>query len=301
MTREQWLEARRTSIGGSDSSAIVGYNPFSSPYTVWADKTGRLPEREDNEAMKQGRDLEEYVAQRWCEDTGKKVRKVNAILFNEDYPFAHANIDRMVVGENAGLECKTTSVLNLQRFKDGDYPNSYYIQCMHYLAVTGLDRWYLAVLVLNKALYTYTIERDEEAIAALMQMESDFWRYVENDTPPPMDGEIPTTDALKTIYSGVQEGTIELYGRQPLIEEYYAEQTAIKVHEKKIEQIKQILRDDLGTLTDGYTDDYKVTNRECSKQVFQFADFQADYPDIDLSGYYKTSVYKTFKITKKGK
>ncbi len=59
---------------------------------------------EDNEAMRQGRDLEEYVAYRFCEETGKRCRRKNAILKNTDYPFAHANVDRWVVSENAGLE-----------------------------------------------------------------------------------------------------------------------------------------------------------------------------------------------------
>ena len=104
MDRAKWLEDRRKSIGGSDAAAIIRLNPYATPYMVWADKTGRLPEQEDNEAMRQGRDLEDYVASRWMEKTGKKVRKRNGIIRNPKYPFAHANIDRWVIGENAGLE-----------------------------------------------------------------------------------------------------------------------------------------------------------------------------------------------------
>ena len=122
MSRQEWLDLRRQSIGGSDAVAIIGLNPWSTPYAVWADKIGKLPEQEDNEAMRQGRDLEDYVAKRWCEATGKKVRMNNAILKNSRYPWAHANIDRDVIGENAGLECKTTSIMNLKKFKNGEYP-----------------------------------------------------------------------------------------------------------------------------------------------------------------------------------
>ena len=67
MDREKWLEERRKGIGGSDAAALVGMNSYSTPYTVWADKTGRLPEKEDSEAMRQGRDLEQYVAERFME------------------------------------------------------------------------------------------------------------------------------------------------------------------------------------------------------------------------------------------
>ena len=120
---------------------------------LWADKTGKLPPKNDNEAMRQGRDLEAYVAQRFTEKTGKKVHVYSEMLRNPAYPFAHANIDRKVTGERAGLECKTTSIMNLKKFKNGEYPENYYAQCVHYLAVTGFDRWYLAVLILNQGFY----------------------------------------------------------------------------------------------------------------------------------------------------
>ena len=80
MPREQWLELRRQGIGGSDAAAIVGLDRYRSPFDVYADKLGLKKEQPDNEAMRQGRDLEEYVASRFCEQTGKKVRRRNARL-----------------------------------------------------------------------------------------------------------------------------------------------------------------------------------------------------------------------------
>ena len=89
MSREEWLDRRRKSIGGSDAAGIVGLSKWASPFSVWADKTGRAPEKEDTEAMRQGRDLEDYVA-RWMEETGKRVYRLPAMLYNPLYPFAHA-------------------------------------------------------------------------------------------------------------------------------------------------------------------------------------------------------------------
>ena len=119
MSREAWLEQRRHTIGGSDAAGIIGLSKWSSPMSVWADKTGRLPDKPDTEAMRLGRDLEGYVASRWMESTGKKVRRLNAMLYSELYPFAHADIDREVIGERAGLECKTTSTLDVKQFQGG--------------------------------------------------------------------------------------------------------------------------------------------------------------------------------------
>ena len=184
MPHEEWLEHRRKSIGGSDASAIIGLNTYCSPYTVWADKLGKLPPKEDNEAMRLGRDLENYVAQRFTEETGKKVRRENNILINPDIPFAHANVDRMIVGEDAGFEAKTTSALNLKKFKNGEYPENYYVQCVHYLMVTGCKRWYLGVLILGVGFQHFVIERDEAEIEALRKSEADFWEYVKTQQAP---------------------------------------------------------------------------------------------------------------------
>ena len=65
MTREEWLDARRNGIGGSDASAILGINPSSSPLKVYLDKIGKGEEPETTEAMRQGTDLEAYVAERF--------------------------------------------------------------------------------------------------------------------------------------------------------------------------------------------------------------------------------------------
>ena len=149
-SHEEWLALRHKYIGGSDAAAVVGLNSYMSAYSLWAEKTGRLPGFEGNLATQVGTYLEDFVAQKFAEVTGKKVRKSNQSWFNDQYPWAIANIDREIVGEDAGLEIKTTSELNIKRFKGGDFPANYYVQCMHYMAVTGKQTWYLAVLIGNR-------------------------------------------------------------------------------------------------------------------------------------------------------
>lgn len=110
MSHEKWLEYRKKGIGGSDAGAICGLNPYVSLVTVWADKKSKIPPKPDNEAMRQGRDFEDIVAKRFCEETGKKVRRCNYIIQHDEYPFMLANVDRLVVGETAGLECNADEV-----------------------------------------------------------------------------------------------------------------------------------------------------------------------------------------------
>lgn len=77
---ETWLKYRKLGIGGSDAGAICGLNPYVSPIAVYIDKTIDEIPMKDNESMRQGRDLEQYVADRFTEVTGKRVRRDNRIL-----------------------------------------------------------------------------------------------------------------------------------------------------------------------------------------------------------------------------
>lgn len=299
MSHEDWLAQRQKSIGGSDASSIIGLNPYSSPYTVWADKLGKIPPKEDNEAMRQGRDLEFYVAERFCEATGKKVRRENFILINPDYPFAHANVDRMVIGEDAGLECKTTSALNMKNFKNGAFPDTYYVQCVHYMMVTGCTKWYLAVLVLNKDFMVFEIERDEEEIEALAKSEADFWKLVESKTAPMADGTASTSNTISVLYPESSDDSVSLLAYESELQQYIALSAQIKDLEKIKDEMANKVKAFLGEAGKGETDNYKVIWASSSRSTFDSKRFASDHKDIDLSEYYKTSSYRTFKVTEK--
>ena len=62
--RNEWLNLRKTGLGGSDAGAVCGLNPYSSPLQVFYDKTSEEVQDKDSESMRQGRDLEEYVARK---------------------------------------------------------------------------------------------------------------------------------------------------------------------------------------------------------------------------------------------
>lgn len=297
MSRDEWLEHRRKSIGGSDAACVLGLNPWVSPYSVWADKLGKLPPIDDNEAMRQGRDLEAYVAERFCEETGKKVRKENNILINPDYPYAHANVDRMVIGEDAGLECKTTSTLNMKNFKNGAFPDTYYVQCVHYMMVTGCKKWYLGVLVLNKAFMIFEIDRDEDEIAALAKSEEDFWRLVESNTAPIADGSSSTTETIGAIFPGGDCESVSLFGFNTELESYIALTRQIKALEALKDEAANKVKSFLENATRGESDRYRVSWTPQTRQNFDVKEFAKDHPDIDLSHYFKTSNYRTFKVT----
>lgn len=298
MSRDEWLQHRRNSIGGSDAAAILGMNQWASPYSVWADKLGKLPEKEDTEPMRLGRDLEDYVAKRFTEATGKKVRRENAIITNPDYPFAHANVDRMVVGEDAGLECKTTRSLTFKQFKNGEFPDNYYAQCVHYMMVTGAAKWYLAVLVLGEGFYTFCIERDEAEIDALANSEEEFWHFVENEEPPITDGNKATTEAISTIYADSNPGSeIQLFGYDTDLREYLSLATQIRKLKERQDEVANKIKAHMGETEKASSDSYKVSWTSSKRKTFDSKAFIEAHPNIDTAPYMKVTATRTFRVS----
>ena len=160
MTRPQWLGARKRGIGGSDVAGILGISNWASPLSIYLYKIGESPiEDDENEAMYWGLKLEDVIAQEYSNVSHKKIRRCNRMIVHPEHDFLLANIDRDVVGENAGLEVKMCSdyvkdewkcegfSTDLKRLRLVDIPMKYLCQCLHYMECTGCDRWYIAVLI----------------------------------------------------------------------------------------------------------------------------------------------------------
>lgn len=260
LSREEWLGYRKQGIGGSDAGAICGLNPYVTAMQVYHDKISDGAGGAGNEAMRQGRDLEGYVAQRFMEASGKKVRRANAIFQHGGYPFMLANVDRMVCGENAGLECKTASPYMAGKWKDGDIPMHYQIQCYHYMAVCNADAWYIAVLIYGREFIFHKIMRDEEIIAGLTQIEKDFWENnVLGHTLPDPDGSKTADAVIAQYFKDSRPYTIPLAGfdgklgrRQELI-------SAIGKMEQEKSQIEQELKLYMGEAEEAESSRFRVT------------------------------------------
>lgn len=298
MDHETWLQYRKKGIGGSDAGSICGLNPYSTAISVFQDKTQlQAEEKADNEAMRQGRDLEEYVARRFMEETGKKVRRANAIFYQEENPFMLANVDRLIVGENAGLECKTASAYSADKWKDGHIPESYEIQCHHYMAVTGADAWYIACVVLGREFIWYKIERDEETIQMLIQIETDFWyqNVLANKMPAP-DGSKAAEELLSKYYKNSEpDKTISLIGFDEKLKrraEIAELQDKLDREKKQIEQEVKIYMEDAEKAD---SDHYSVSWKSVSSNRVDSKKLKADYPDI-YKKCVKTSESRRFTV-----
>ena len=305
MSREDWLKERKKGIGGSDVACVLGLNKYKSAFALYNEKKSEELEDFDNEAMRVGRDLEEYVASRFTELSGIKVRHENAILINEDFPFIRANVDRLCVGVKAGLECKTASTWNAKNFGKGEFPVNYYAQCVAYMAVTGLPDWYLAVLVMGKEFKVYKLTRDKDCdcpewcecavyvsddeIESLVSACRDFWcEHIEKNVPPAVfnsnDDEAITEacnpDSGQEIdMTGYLDKLTELTDLKRQIDELTAQK-------KQLEGEIKMFMGDCGK---GYADGYKVSFTKQSRTTYDWRLFKENNPKIDLTPYKKTT------------
>lgn len=261
MPHDEWLKIRKGGIGGSDIGAIMGVNPWSSAFNVFIDKTtDYVKDLSDNEAVYWGTTLEDIVAKEFEKRIGKKVAKMNAILQSKETPFAYANIDRRIVGEEAGLECKTTSAFQADEWKDGEIPASYICQCQWYMYVTGYKKWYIACLIGGQKFVWYELNRDDELIGYMIERASEFWNnHVLTGEAPPADGSPSCTEYLK-------ENFPEDNGESVMLTTFCIDVVADLMHckekkrviEEDIKGLENILKQYLGEAQSGICEKYTV-------------------------------------------
>lgn len=213
LEREEWLKARQQGIGSSDAAAVVGLDSFRSPFSLWLQKTGQLPEQEETDAMRWGMRLESAIADEFQDTNDAELNVIvpQSMFRHSTHEWMLASPDRLLAKDlvNGGdvigvLEIKTSGFAD--RWADG-IPEPYQVQVQHQLSVMDLYEAYVAVLIGGRTYRTFHVERDDEAIEALQKLERDFWfENVLANVPPPTDGHVSTTEALKQLYASVRPG-----------------------------------------------------------------------------------------------
>ena len=279
MSRDEWLNARRKGIGGSDVAAILGQNPYRSPMAVYLNKIGETKQpEEDNEKAYWGTVLEDVVARHYAKVNGVKVRKNNHILIDEERPFMIANIDREVFSDTEGhygYEGKTTDAHNSAPWNDDGVPIGYVYQVQHYMAVTGLPFFDVACLIGGNNYVQRRVPRDEELIEFIVEKEAEFWLMVETKTPPAWDGSQNAWDVLKMMYPASEQGKVvnlppELAEALYMYRKLDAQKSELNGQAKEVEKQRDVYKQQIcaamGDAETGYLDgmeiSYKTTFRK---------------------------------------
>ncbi|KAI3608363.1 Phage exonuclease [Cupriavidus necator H850] len=291
LSRTDWLAVRRTGIGGSDAAAAVGLNPYKSQLELWLEKTGRdtdlqKPDPNDTtEPVYWGTLLEPIVAAAYTQQTGHRVRKVNAVLQHPTIPFMLANLDREVVGapDVQILECKTAGEFGARHWQNG-VPEYVQLQVQHQLAVTGKRVADVAVLLCGQKLEVHRIERDDDLIARLIPLEAQFWRYVETDTPPPGDGSESADRVLRCLYPKDCGETVDFSEDRQLsaaFADLVAMRAEIGAREQLAAKLKQILQQAMGDASRALFETGEVSfKRSKDSTTTDLERLQAEHPDL---------------------
>lgn len=219
--REAWLQKRMSSVGSSDSPAIVGLSRWKTPLHIYLEKTGELQPQRPNQAQKSGLLLENVVAAMYEEQTGNVVQMPDCPHYTSPTKsFMAATLDRTtkVDGEWGILELKTARTAEGWGVEGSeDIPPDYYCQVQHQMYVTGYRFAMVAALIAGQDLKVYRIRYDDDYAHRLMVAIDYFWNMVQTKNPPPFDWEHPATPDLvrrsQKIVAGkvVQDDSKELH------------------------------------------------------------------------------------------
>ena len=266
MSHADWLRYRTMGIGGSDVSVIAGINPYKSAYQLWLEKTGQTePAEIENEYTHFGTVLEPVIRREFMERTGLKVRQKHMLLQSEEHPFMLANLDGVVKvnGEMCIFEAKTASAYKLDEWQSG-IPPEYMLQVQHYMAVTGMSSAYVAVLLGGNQFEIQKIDRDEDMIQHIIQMEEHFWyEYMLKDTPP--EATAKDNEILGQLYPKSEEKAIELpTTARDILTDYEKACHDLALAKEAKEQAEAKLKMMLADAEVGIIDGYKISWKNVS-------------------------------------
>jgi putative phage-type endonuclease len=274
--REAWLEERKLGLGASDVSAALGINPWKSPFSLWAEKCGLLPDEDlaaENEAVEWGLALEAPIARKFGERTGRIIElpETPTLAVHESLPFLRCTLDavqrKREGGEPGDLQIKTTSAWNAAEWSGGAVPLCYQVQVAFELFVTGMAWGSIACLVGGQRLVWADIQRDDAFIEAALPHLQAFWDHVQDRTPPEVDSSPATAKVLQKLHPEDNGMTVELPGESAI---WHASLTDAKDRIKQFEEIKTLNENRLkaaladasfGILPDGTGYSFKTQTR----------------------------------------
>ena len=278
-THEEWVAARLEGIGGSDAGAIVGASRYASQFSLYHEKRGSIQnEFTGNESTRWGNRLERSIAEEYAETHNASIVAYPVTLVNNDRPWQVANVDFFIdptfpagvvtdvdpktteVNPTAILEIKTNGLVSRASsdWDDGNYPETYAYQTMHYCAVTGLRNAVIAALVGGRGLQVRELEFSEEEIEALNGHEALFWQMVQEGIEPEATGIEADFDTLKSLYPESNTETVEVTEfTADLVREYAQAKAILEDAESKTKairaQIEQVIGDAEGITFNGST------------------------------------------------
>jgi len=279
-----WRKFRALGVGGSDMSTILGLNPYSTPYELWLEKTGRQqPEDISGKwAIVKGNALEIELRRRFRQlhPEYQVIDGIDISLVSKEHPLMHASLDGFLYDSESDsfgvLEIKTANA-NRGRTDWHDEtgelvaPQYYMAQVTHYMAVTGFRWGYFYADIGEAEPVEVRFERDEDDIRAVERAAEEFWGFVATDTMPELKSQ---SDVLTAFPEPVDDGIVDMGSDEKtvdLMRAYATAKAAKKTADEAEDRLKQQLIVKIGGASGikagGYRATYKAFN--CAAHMVQ--------------------------------
>ena len=178
----EWLAWRKTIITATEASAIMGSNPWVTPYKAWQRKLGLIPEQVSNEKMEKGKRLEPLARAQYIKETGIDVKP--CCVQSTEYNFLGASLDGITPAGNV-LEIKCGGLDLHNMAMHGFIPEYYQDQIQHQLLVTGaLQGFYYSYFEGNGI--GLEISPDPKWVVKYLEKAREWWRCIAMYEAPPM-------------------------------------------------------------------------------------------------------------------
>lgn len=189
MLSAEQQQIRRTGIGSSDISALVGENPYANAHDVWLDKLG-LREVEESEPMWWGTALEQSIGQRYKKELGVELESGSGAIRHPSKEIALASPDFVYPDKSRIVECKAIFRTAGQWSPESDgAPEQYILQGNWQCGVMGVERFDIAAFIAGFCQFRiYQFAFDQELFDHCVSVAERFWNeHVLKREPPPVD------------------------------------------------------------------------------------------------------------------
>ncbi len=165
------------------------------------------------------------------------------------------------------------------------------------MGVTGYRGTYIAVLIGGNSFRWKFIERDDELIAMLIDLETNFWEHVQSETPPPLDGSDASVKFLaKRFPSSVPKSKIALPDSAlDLLQRYDTACEQLETWKGQKQEAENLLKQLMGENEIGTVGDRVITWKSVSQERLDSKTLKAEHPTL-YKKYANKLSYRRFSI-----
>ena len=205
----EWHELRNEPgvIGGSDIAACAGLSSWTSPITLWAKKTGQIPDEvTPNMSMKLGTILEEPILQLFADEHPELTILTTGTWANKTYPWMRANPDGLYLDADGNW-----GIVEVKFSRDywTAVPQSYRAQVLWYMKVFGIKQAKLVALA-GSSYQEYDIEWDQFEADTLFEAAIRFRQACMDLKMPDWDGSNSTLETVRALNPNIEDAEIDL-------------------------------------------------------------------------------------------